>query len=206
MNSLRLTLLLSLLLSVLSTFDAPARADTTVSCTAVKDKANVGVHDDISVNMTTGNNICNFSVSGATVNGTQAQDFNAFKTAVSQLNAAVGGLAGGGLVLPLRDLLLMPSYGPQLTADTQAAFDKAIGDGPPGSKVLDTLTKCIDAFKGNNTQSFDNDGFFCTAIGAGKSASVGSDAALVPAKAGIVFGATINGLTSSTFLPGSLLQ
>src|SRR6185312_8335546 len=77
MNSLRLTLLLSLLLSVLSTFDAPARADTTVSCTAVKDKANVGVHDDISVNMTTGNNICNFSVSGATVNGTQAQDFNA---------------------------------------------------------------------------------------------------------------------------------
>ena len=34
-------------------FMPQAFADTTFSCTAVRDKANVGVHDNVSVNITT---------------------------------------------------------------------------------------------------------------------------------------------------------
>ena len=91
-------LLISLLLAT-SVIDVQG-ADRTYSCTAVQDKASVGVSSGHSVSVTTGTRTCNFSVDGAS---TDANARQAFLGAMNELLA--GNLDNLSRSSPNRDAL-----------------------------------------------------------------------------------------------------
>jgi hypothetical protein len=183
---------------VIATFGTmSAYADTTYSCTAVKDKANVGVHDNTTVNTTTSDRVCNFSVAGANVSTSGVSDFQAFARDIRDFIQSVR--TRGQVSVPLSKLIFGPTLGLPVPHDQQDELKNQI----EGLSNAVNLQDCFDDVQMGTTKTHSNGNLFCTAVGTNQTVNFGGSVSVTSPVGGLAIGLKLklDGRTFSIFIP-----
>lgn len=129
-------------------FATPAiAADKTYTCTAVQDKAALGVSESRAVSISTSGKVCNFSVDGASVSATGKQAF--FKGMNELLSGGLDSIGQGSQKEELlRHLLLGPFHGMDVDQRMALKFRNAVNN------ELGSISSCIHSFTHRSGNSF----------------------------------------------------